>query len=247
MEKIIKIISIVCFVCSLAISPLMLGVGLFGLAGSTASYFVIIWLGYIGLVIFSFISYRHYKFFPFVIISLLAIVIGLTLDTNFWKKHNSDLCTELRSNPTCVEDACGFTCSDVDGVGFVTNYKICGDKDVNLCKEEMLQSQQLKKESDNVLNAYSNIVDKIISSPSPSSENFENELIAIYNCFESKYGPGTKGELMAVQVLTQKNLNKEELQKYYDYLASKGRNVNTSRIVAGLPNGDKSLSCDNLK
>lgn len=108
--------------------------------------------------------------------------------------------------------------------------------------------QQTEKEIQNVLDVYSKIVDKIVSSQSPASENFENQLVAVYNCLENKYGSDIRGALMAGrQVLAQKNLTKEQLQKYYDYMASKGRNMNTSMIDTGLPNGDKTLSCDSLK
>ncbi len=62
---------------------------------------------------------------------------------------------------------------------------------------------------------------------------------------EIENDPG-KGEQMAIKTLVQKNLNQEELSKYYKYLSSKGRNVNKERIVAGLPAGDKSLSCDDI-
>lgn len=140
-----KIISRILLILSLLFLPFMFIGGLFGLTGSDATYFVIIWIGYISLIISSTICQFRYKFFPFVIISIIAIIIGATLDTNFWKNENNNLCQELRSNPTCVEDECGFTCSDVGGVGLVTSYNICRDKKPKLCAEKMAKYSRPKK------------------------------------------------------------------------------------------------------
>jgi len=249
MKKIIKIISIILLVISLLLLP-FLGIGiLFGLAGSTSKYFLIIAVGYLGLIISSLVSIFKHKFFPIVIISLILITTGFTLDSAFWSEHNQDLCKELRSNPTCVEDECGFDCSDFplgSGAGFFTSGSICEDKNMSLCAEKITQATNDEKITTDAISSFSNIVDEIISSPNPSNENFEDQLVAIYNCLESKYGPGAQGELMAVQELKGKNLSQEELNKYYDYLATHGRNPNRQVIVAALPNGDKNLSCEDI-
>lgn len=249
MEKIVKNLSKILLIISLLLLPFF-GIGiLFGLAGSTSKYFLLIALGYFGIIISSIICIFRYKFFPAIIISIILIITGVTLNDTFWEEHNNQLCEELRANPTCVEDECGFDCSDFplgSGGGFFTGSEICKDKDVTLCFEKREQSIQSEKIEQNALTAFSNIVDIIIESPSPENENFENELVAIYNCLEIEYGPGTKGELMAVQILSQKDLDQEEMNKYYSYLASKGRNVNNERIVAALPNGPKSLSCEDI-
>lgn len=247
MEKIVKNLSKILLIISLILLP-FLGIGiLFGLAGSTSKYFALIAIGYMGLIISSIICIFRYKFFPVIIISLILIITGFTLNDTFWEEHNHQLCEDLRADPTCIEDECGFDCSDFQGAGgFFTGGSICKDKDLTLCLEKRKQSIQSEKITQDSLTAYSNIVDMIIESPSPENENFENQLVAIYNCLEIEYGPGAKGELMAVQILSQKNLNQDELNKYYSYLASKGRNVNTERIVAALPNGDKSLSCEDI-
>ena len=186
-------------------------------------------------------------YFPLVVISLVVIYIGYSLDAKFWENENQKSCEALRSNPACIEDECGFICLDSDGTRLSTGGSVCPDKDMKLCKEKEAQLQQSGTDTQTVLSAYSTIVDKIIASPAPSGENFENKLVAIYNCLESRYGSGATGETMAVKVLAQKNLDQGQLQKYYEYLSSKGRRANTSQIVAGLPNGDKALSCNDVK
>ena len=249
MKKTIRIISIILLVISLILLP-FLGIGiLFGLAGSTSQYYIIIAIGYIGVVIFSFISIFKYKFFPLIIIAIILFIIGFTFDSRFWAKENQDICEQLRANPTCIEDECGFDCSDFpsgSGLGFTTSGAICDNKDMSLCAEKRIQATNDEKITTEAIDSFSNIVDKITSSSNPSSENFEDQLVAIYNCLELKYGPGAQGELMAVQVLKEKNLSQEELNKYYDYLAAHGRNPNRQVIVAALPNGDKNLSCENI-
>jgi len=248
MQKIIRIISIIFLVISIILLP-FLGIGiLFGLAGSTANYFYLIGISYLTLIISLIISIFRYKFFLIVIISIILMGVGFTLDSNFWEKNNAELCEDLRAEPSCVESVCGFTCESFGehGFGFTTSGSICKDKDMGLCREKTKKVIQTEKDVQDALTVYSNIVDKIIASPSPENENFENRLVAIYNCLEMKYGPGAKGEGMAIQILVQKNLNQEQLNKYYVYLSSKGRNVNTEKIVAGLPAGDKSLSCKDI-
>jgi len=261
MKKIVKILSVIIFAISLLALPVFGAVILFGLAGSVPIYFVIITLGYVSLMIGSFICIFKYKFFPIIIISLILIILGFALDGIFWKNYNSGLCEELRAEPTCIENQNGFNCWNSEGnIGSVVPSSICDKKltteELRLIKQEKLDalkkinsSISIDKYSDWVnieksLNFYSKIVDKIISSSSPASENFENQLVAIYNCFEQEYGPGAKGEQMATKALTRKNLTEQQLGKYYIYLSSKGRNVNTNMIVAGLPNGDKNFSCE---
>lgn len=110
---------------------------LFGLAGDTATYFVLIAIGYLGVVSFSLASIYRYKFSLAVLVSIFVITGGVVLNDNFWKAHNANLCYELRNNPTCVEDKCGFTCSDVGGgIGFSTGGSICKDKNMDLCLEK---------------------------------------------------------------------------------------------------------------
>jgi len=149
MQKTIKIASIIIFTISLLFVPIFGIAILFGLAGSTASYYVIIALGYIGLIISSFVCIFRYKFFPVIIFSIILIIAGFALDSKFWAKHNQDLCEELRANPTCIEDECGFDCTDDGnghGIGIVTSGFICKDKDMSLCQNpteiETIKGQQ---------------------------------------------------------------------------------------------------------
>lgn len=136
MEKFVRNASIVLLVICLLFLPIMLLGGIYGLAGSTSSHFVLIWIGYIGLIISSAVCLFKYKFFPAIIISIILIIIGVFLNDSFWNQHNDQLCSELRAEPSCTEDECGFTCSNFQGVGFVTGGSVCKDKDASLCREK---------------------------------------------------------------------------------------------------------------
>lgn len=262
MQKTIKIGSIVIFIISLLAIPLFGIAILFGLAGSNPSHFIIIALGYIGLITSSFVCIFRYKFFPAIIISILIIISGSAWDIIFWKNENSKLCEELRADPTCIENQEGFVCQVGGGVhsGSWVPSNIC-DKELTSSELRIIKQEKLEAlkntnsdlslsdfvDGTNVSKSYklySMIVDKIINSPSPENENFEDQLVAIYNCFEQEYGPGIMGEQIAIDTLKNKNLTDEQLSKYYAYLASKGRHVNGKFLVAGLPGGDKNLSCE---
>ncbi len=243
-KQIIQNINKIILILSLLLLPFIYTGLLFGLAGSTSKYFLMITVGYIGVVVFSLISIFKYKFFPIVLISILLIVFGITFNDSFWGEHNQNLCKELRAEPSCVEDECGFDCTNLNGQIFFTGPEICKDKDPKLCVIKQNHIKQTKATEKSALKVYSKIVDKIIASPTPTKEDFENELVAVYHCLQEQYGPGAKAELMAIQVLKKKNLTQQQLNKYYSYLSRNGNIISTSKIVAGLPNGDAKFSCE---
>jgi len=209
----------------------------------SANFRVII-VGYIIALIFGLLSFRKDYFLLLSLLGWIVFGIGNIADTKKVAEKNQKLCLELRADPSCKEDECGFDCSNFHGAGFVTSGSICKDKDTSLCQAKVKQDVKTESDTQDALKVYSNIVDKIIASPSPDNENFENQLVAIYNCLEKKFGPGATGELKATQILRQKNLTSQQLDKYYSYHESNGRNINPGIIVAGLPNGDKRLSCE---
>jgi hypothetical protein len=255
MKIAIRVVSGLIIIVSVLVFP-YLGIGIiYGLAGSTAKYYVLIALGYFGLFLFSIVCIFKYKFYPVLLISLLLFVSGATLDTIFWKDHNQQLCEELRAEPSCVENECGFDCEDFQGGGFHTGASICKDKDLEPCREKLDDLRKETEEYDEkekivqqVLQVYADIVDKIIASPSPEDEDFEDQLVAIYNCLVAQHGPGYNNvERRAVQVLVDKHLTDEQLNKYYAYLERGGNTVNRKKVVAGLPAGPKSLSCEDIE
>lgn len=245
-EKIIEIIKII------NLLPLV-GVGFILLIGSgyTLLYFFtdgdfrIMVAGYIVALVFGFLSYKKSIFLWLSLFGWLIFLLGNTADVKKTTEENQQLCIEVRAEPSCVEDECGFNCPVFHGgAGLVVSGSICKDKDMSLCVEKRKNIERTEKETQDVLQVYSEIVDKIIVSPVPENEDFESQLVAIYNCLEKKFGPGATGELKANQILRQKNLTEQQLNKYYSYHSSKGRNINTKAMVAGLPNGDKSLACE---
>lgn len=243
-KQIIQNINKIILILSLLLLPFIYMGLLFGLAGSTSKYFLMITIGYIGVVIFSLISIFKYKFFPIVLVSVLLIVFGVTFNDSFWEEHNQNLCEELRLEPSCIEDECGFDCTNFHGGGFFTGLSVCKDKDPELCVAKRNRVKQTEITEKSALKVYSDIVDKIIASPAPAKEDFDNRLVAVYHCLQEEYGLGAKAELMAIKTLKEKNLTSQQLNKYYLYLSRNGDNINTSRIVAGLPNGDKKFSCE---
>lgn len=244
MEKIIKISSITILIVSLVSLPFFWKDFFFGIAGDSTLFFVLMGLGYLGIIISSIICIFRYKIFPAILVFILILASAIILDNSF--KHDDDLCAELRFNQTCTEDECGFTCSNIGGRALSKNGSVCRDKDMDLCKKKLNKETKFESETKNVSEVYSDIVDEIVASPSPAKENFENQLMAVYNCMEEKYGPDAEGEKRATQMLKKKNLSEQQLGKYYSYLSSKGRSVDDKTIAARLPIGDTSFSCEHI-
>ena len=109
------------------LSPFFVFGTLFGLAGATAKYSALIGLGYIVAVVCSIVGLSRSKYIFGVFIGLAIIVIGVTLDNQFWSEINSNLCRDLRSDPSCVESETGFSCDNFkgSGVGFSTGIGVC--------------------------------------------------------------------------------------------------------------------------
>lgn len=110
----------------LGLSFPILGLGiLFGLAGSTSEYYLLIAIGYFAGIIFSIIGFFKTKFIYGSFAGVALIVIGFTLDGIFWSDHNAQLCEELRAEPSCIEDETGFDCKNFKGIQFSTGKGIC--------------------------------------------------------------------------------------------------------------------------
>lgn len=134
MKAKLKILSALIFALLVVAAPFVLIVTLFGLAGSTAEYHLLILAGYAGLLAFSLTGIFRPNYVFFSAIPLALLVAGVMLDGRFWTKHNATLCVDLRKEPSCIESACGFTCSNWNGAGFTTAGTICADKDMSLCR-----------------------------------------------------------------------------------------------------------------
>ena len=100
---------------------------IFGLAGGTWHYFLIIGFGYLLAIAAAVLSFfwKSVRYVPS--LGVLLIFVGLALEARFWTQHNKELCLELRANPTCIEDETGFDCSDFNGHRFSTGKAICKD------------------------------------------------------------------------------------------------------------------------
>ncbi|HBO17113.1 MAG: hypothetical protein UR69_C0002G0232 [Candidatus Moranbacteria bacterium GW2011_GWE2_35_2-] len=206
-------------------------------------YFQFAIFGYLLAIVFGLLAFKKNIFLLGCLVGWIIFGWANSIDSKQIKEENQKLCLELRAEPSCKEDECGFNCSNFHGAGFVTGGSICNDKDMSLCQTKVKKDIKTESDTQDVLKVYSGIVDKIIASPSPANENFENQLVAIYNCLDEKFGPGATGELKAIQILKQKNLTAQQLEKYYLYHSSKGRNFTPGHITAGLTGGDKDFSC----
>jgi len=123
MKKAFIIINLVVFTLSLPVIGIML---LFGLAGSDASNFVIAGIGYLGIFIISSLSLWRDKYIKFIFIPYFLMGLGFYLDTQFWKKHNFELCNQIRADQYCTENEHGFTCKEPSSLGnFSVGKGIC--------------------------------------------------------------------------------------------------------------------------
>lgn len=134
-EKIINLIKIINIIPLVIVGVvLFLGSGYTLLGIFDSSNFRLIVMGYIAALIFGLLSFKNNYF---LLLSLLGwVIFGFAniVDTNQVAQENDKLCQELRANPTCKEDECGFRCEDVgDGIGMSTSGSICKDKNMDLC------------------------------------------------------------------------------------------------------------------
>ena len=110
----------------LSLSLPVMGIGiLFGLAGSNSEHFVIISIGYIVGLIFSIVTIFRPKYIYGSFSGVALILLGFTLNDNFWSNQNKGLCADLRAEPTCVESKTGFNCTDFNGANFYTGIGVC--------------------------------------------------------------------------------------------------------------------------
>lgn len=126
MKTSIRIVSGVVFVLGLLATPFV-GIGLlFGMAGSTSGYFILITAGYVLFLTVAGASVLWPKFFALLVIPIAMIITGLSLDASFWKSHNESLCEQLRADPECVEVDGRFECSVGENATSIVPIEICG-------------------------------------------------------------------------------------------------------------------------
>jgi hypothetical protein len=120
-----RIVNIIILVLLIGTFPVVfLGI-VFGLAGSTSQYFIVMASGYFIGILFSFLGLFWQKFAYIGLSGFLMIVVGFTLNGVFWLNHNRNLCEELRAETSCIESELGFSCSNFKGGKFGTEISIC--------------------------------------------------------------------------------------------------------------------------
>ena len=122
---------------------LILAFGFIFLLGAAASVpalfmngvFQIAMLGYLIAIIFGLLAFKKNYFLAISLVGWAIFGFANSVDTKQMAEENNKLCLELRANPTCKEDECGFNCKDVgNGLGMTTGGSICKDKDMRLCR-----------------------------------------------------------------------------------------------------------------
>jgi len=144
-EKIIDTIKIINLLPLAGIGFILLlgsGYTLLGIFESTI--FRVIIIGYVIALIFGMLSFKKNYFLFLSLLGWIIFGLGNMIDAKQSKEENQKLCLELRANPTCIEDECGFNCENVDGgIGMITSGSICQDKDMSLCKTRV--EEDIKK------------------------------------------------------------------------------------------------------
>lgn len=99
---------------------------LFGLAGSSAGFFSMISIGYLGALISAVATLINARQVRWLLVAYFVAVAGCILDANFWQRVNGDLCKHLRSDPACIETKDGFSCQNSAKYGnFWTSKRVC--------------------------------------------------------------------------------------------------------------------------
>ena len=120
-----RIVNIIILVLLIGTFPVVfLGI-VFGLAGSTSQYFIVMAAGYFIGILFSFLGLFWQKFAYIGLSGFLMIVAGFTLNGVFWLNHNRNLCEELRAETSCIESELGFSCSNFKGGKFSAGINLC--------------------------------------------------------------------------------------------------------------------------
>jgi hypothetical protein len=114
MKKAFIITNLVVFTLSLPFIGIML---LFGLAGADKANFVIAGIGYLGIFIISSLSLWRDKYIKFIFIPYCLMGLGFYLNAQFWKKHNLELCNQIRADKYCTESEYGFSCKEPSSLG----------------------------------------------------------------------------------------------------------------------------------
>lgn len=128
MKKKFIIANLVLFTLSLPFVGIML---LFGLAGSDASNFVIMAIGYLGIFIISSISLWRDQYIKYVFIAYFLMGLGFYLNARFWQKHNLELCLKIRADQYCQESEYGFSCKKPSALGnFSVDKGICKGSEI---------------------------------------------------------------------------------------------------------------------
>ncbi len=224
-------------------------------------------IGYLVFLLAALIGIRRKKFLYGSLLGAFLIILGMHLNDNFWEHHNENMCQKLREDIFCIETESGFQCTEPSLYGnMATLSSICRNA---LSPEDRENANVLKRKQQlaeakltgtappekipdldktiKALDKFKSVAKTIILSQNPQHLDFENTFIAIYNCLEGEYGTGLKGELIASNILRSLIKTPENREKYMSYHAAKGRHLNHSALVAGLPAGDRTLGCNALE
>lgn len=105
------------FIFWLLISVILFYMNLFALGGSNPTPAIIIIITLLVSNLLIIISFWKKKALLGLIVCYFTIAYSINSDSDHWKKHNSDMCTDLRNDPDCNEGKNGWTCSESSKFG----------------------------------------------------------------------------------------------------------------------------------
>lgn len=255
-----KILAVILLIVGAFVTPFLFFVLALGISGGDSKIFIIMALGFAIYLLSAVVGLKKPKALYGAILGLVIMGVCMKMDKHYWSEHNERLCMEMRLDDYCIESEVGFTCDKKSSKGsMTTGAGICPQKlSPSVMDQQNAQKKErrLKKDSSDIvtnvfhvskaLERYEFIVNEILVSKDPSSLDFENDLVGVYNCLSMELSDPLKAENYASQILIRFAKSPEQKSKYYQYHQSKGRNINSSILIAALPAGDIKYNCSYL-
>lgn len=252
-----KILAIFLLIAGAFVTPFMFFILALGISGGDSKVFIIMAIGFGIYLLSAVMGLKNPKALYGALLGLGIMGVCMKMDKQYWSEHNERLCMEMRLDDYCIESEMGFTCDKKSSKGSMsTGSGICSQKlstSVMDLQNAQKKERRLKKDSSDIvtneyhvskaLDRYEFIVNTILESKNPSTLDFENDLVGVYNCLSVELSDPLKAENYASQILIRFAKSPEQKAKYHQYHQSKGRNINSSILIAALPAGDIKYSC----
>jgi hypothetical protein len=84
---------------------------LFGLSGSDPGNYLLMVIGYGGVLASAVGTLFNTKYFKFIFASYCVLWLGRHLDQEYWHRQNVPACARVKADPNCIKTPSGFDCS----------------------------------------------------------------------------------------------------------------------------------------